>query len=232
LQGYDSVAVDADVELGGNDQLFNLLMGRELQRDRGQEPQVCLTVPLLEGTDGVQKMSQSLGNYVGIEEPPDEMFGKLMSIPDGRIGRYALLCTDAGPDEAARIEAGVADGSVHPNEAKRSMARAVVDLYHGEGAGAAAEGRFDLVHREHETPADVPEAAIPDDAIRDGRVWLPRLLVATGLSPSNAQARRDIEAGGVRLDGSPVMDPEAELERPDLAGRVLSVGRRKFVRLR
>jgi tyrosyl-tRNA synthetase len=232
LQGYDSVAVDADVELGGNDQLFNLLMGRELQRDRGQEPQVCLTVPLLEGTDGVQKMSQSLGNYVGIEEPPDEMFGKLMSIPDDLIARYLLLCTDAGPDEAARIEAGVADGSVNPNEAKRSMAGAVVDQYHGEGAGTAAEARFDLVHREHETPVDVLEATIPQDAIRDGRVWLPRLLVATGLSPSNAQARRDIEAGGVRLDGSPVTDPGAELERQDLSGRVLSVGRRKFVRLR
>jgi tyrosyl-tRNA synthetase len=231
LQGYDSVAVEADVELGGSDQLFNLLMGREVQRDRDQEPQVCLTVPLLEGTDGVQKMSQSIGNYVGIDEPADEMFGKLMSIPDGLIARYVLLCTDAGPDEAARIEAALAEGSVNPNDAKRAMARAVVDLYHGEGAGAVAEENFNLVHRDHEAPADVREAAIPEDAIRDGRVWLPRLLVATGLSASNAQARRDIEGGAVRLDGSPMTDPEAEFAKGDLSGRVLSVGRRKFVRL-
>jgi tyrosyl-tRNA synthetase len=231
LQGYDSVAVEADVELGGSDQLFNLLMGREVQRDRGQEPQVCLTVPLLEGTDGVQKMSQSIGNYVGIDEPADEMFGKLMSIPDGLIGKYVLLCTDGGAEEAARIEAGLAAGSLHPNEAKRAMARAVVDLYHGEGAGAEAEARFDLVHREHETPVEVEEATIPEEAIRDGRVWLPRLLVAAGFSPSNAQARRDIEAGAVRLDGDQITDPQLELTPRDLAGKVLSVGRRKFVRL-
>jgi tyrosyl-tRNA synthetase len=231
LQGYDSVAVEADVELGGSDQLFNLLMGREVQRDRGQEPQVCLTVPLLEGTDGVQKMSQSIGNYVGIDEPADQMFGKLMSIPDGLIAKYVLLCTDGGAEEAARIEAGLAAGSLHPNEAKRAMARAVVDLYHGEGAGAEAEARFDLVHREHETPVDVEEATIPEEAIRDGRVWLPRLLVAAGFSPSNAQARRDIEAGAVRLDGDQVTDPHLELAPRDLAGKVLSVGRRKFVRL-
>jgi tyrosyl-tRNA synthetase len=231
LQGYDSVAVEADVELGGTDQLFNLLMGREVQRDRGQEPQVCLTVPLLEGTDGVQKMSQSLGNYVGIEDPPNEMFGKLMSVPDGLIGKYALLCTDAGPEEAERVERELAAGTLHPNDAKRAMARAVVVLYHGAGAAEEAEERFNLVHREREVPADVDDAVIPDEAFRDGRVWLPRLLVATGFASSNAQARRDIEAGAVRLDGEPLIDVEAELTREALAGRVLSVGRRRFVRL-
>ena len=231
LQGYDSVAVESDIELGGSDQLFNLLVGRELQRVHGQEPQVCLTVPLLEGTDGVQKMSQSLGNYVGIDEPADEMFGKLMSIPDGLIAKYVLLCTAAGRDGSERVEAGLADGSLHPNAAKRGMARAVVDLYHGEGSGAAAEARFTLVHRERELPEEVEVVAIPPELFRDGLVWLPRLLVSTGLSPSNAQARRDIDGGGVRLDGEPMTDPDAELSKDDLVGKVLSVGRRKFIRL-
>ena len=140
LQGYDSVAVEADVELGGTDQLFNLLVGRELQRDRGQDPQLALTMPLLEGLDGVQKMSQSLGNYVGITEPPDEQFGKLMSIPDGSIAKYLRLCTPVGAEEVDAIEAGLADGSFHPNEQKRRMAREIVDLYHGPGAGNERRG--------------------------------------------------------------------------------------------
>src|SRR5436190_11588030 len=139
LQGYDSVAVEADVELGGTDQLFNLLVGRELQKDAGQEPQVALTMPLLEGLDGVQKMSQSLGNYVGIDEPPEEMFGKLMSIRDDLIARYELLCTDLGPEDNVRVAAGLADGSLHPNTEKRRVARTVVDLYHGPGAGESGE---------------------------------------------------------------------------------------------
>ena len=231
LQGYDSVAVEADVELGGSDQLFNLLVGRDLQRDAGQEPQTCLTVPLLEGTDGVQKMSQSLGNYVGVDEPPEEMFGKLMSIPDHLIARYALLCTDVGEEKAAVVEARLADGSLHPNDAKRRMARDVVDIYHGKGAGAAAERRFDLIHREHEVPADVEEVAIPPEAAEDGRVWLPRLLVALGLASSNSDARRRIEQGGVRLDGSPVTDPGFEAPADELLGKVLQVGRHRLRRL-
>ncbi|HSL11489.1 MAG TPA: tyrosine--tRNA ligase [Actinomycetota bacterium] len=232
LQGYDSVAVEADVELGGTDQLFNLLVGRDLQRARGMDPQIALTMPLLEGLDGVQKMSQSLGNYVGVDEPPDEMFGKLMSIPDGLIAKYELLCTGFGPDDHARVAAGLADGSIHPNDEKRRMARAVVDLYHGEGSGRAAEERFDVVHRAHAIPDDVPEVDIPADAIRNGAVWLPRLLSATGLASSNADARRLIEQGGVRIDGTPVTDPDAELGRDEVVGAVLQVGRRRFVRIR
>src|SRR2546426_1150589 len=133
LQGYDSVAVRADVELGGTDQLFNLLVGRELQRDHDQDPQVALTMPLLEGLDGIQKMSQSLGNFVGIQEPPEEMFGKLMSIPDELIAKYELLATDLGPQDHARVSAGLADGSIHPGEEKGRIARNVVELYHGPG---------------------------------------------------------------------------------------------------
>jgi tyrosyl-tRNA synthetase len=231
LQGYDSVAIEADVELGGTDQLFNLLVGRELQRDRGLEPQVILTMPLLEGLDGIQKMSQSLGNYVGIDEPAEEQFGKLMSIPDGLIPKYLRLCTALDPAVVDSVEKGLADGSAHPNDEKRRMAREIVDLYHGTGAGADAERRFDLVFREHGIPTDVPTEAIPDEALREGRVWLPRLLVSVGLAASNGEARRSIEQGAVRLDGEVVTDPDAEYEPGDLRGRVLQSGKRRFITL-
>jgi tyrosyl-tRNA synthetase len=230
FQGYDSVAVEADVELGGTDQTFNLLMGREVQRAYGLEPQVVLTVPLLEGTDGVRKMSKSFDNYVGLTDPPEEMFGKLMRIPDALIAKFLRLCSDVDPGEIDRIEAGLADGSLHPGEQKRRMASALVDLY-GAGAGRAAEERFDLVFREHEVPADVPELEIPGGAVRDGKVWLPRLLVELGLADSNGDARRKLDQGGVRLDGEPLTDPDAELTPSDLHGRVLQVGKRRFVRV-
>src|SRR4249920_122499 len=163
LQGMDSVAVEADVELGGRDQTFNLLVGRDLQREFDQEPQVALTTPLLVGTDGVQKMSQSLGNYIGITDPPDEMFGKLARVPDELIATYRLLALDffRDPNEAERVEKGLADGSLDPWEQKRRLAREVVDLYHGEGAGAAAEEGFDRVHRERELPDQIPDIEIP-----------------------------------------------------------------------
>lgn len=234
LQGYDSVAVEADVELGGSDQLFNLLVGRDLQRDHGQEPQVVLTTPLLVGTDGVQKMSQSLGNYVGVSEGSDDMFGKLARIPDGLIAEYRRLTLDFFTDvsESDRVAAGLASGALDAWEEKRRMAREVVDLYHGAGSGERAEARFDSVHREREVPQDVEEAEIPTGAIRGGRVWLPRLLAETGLAGSNAEARRLIEQGGVRLDGEPILEPDAEVSPDDLRGRVLQIGRRRFVRLR
>ncbi|HEY2966251.1 MAG TPA: tyrosine--tRNA ligase, partial [Actinomycetota bacterium] len=157
LQGMDSVAVEADVELGGRDQTFNLLVGRDLQRAYEQEPQVALTTPLLVGTDGVQKMSQSVGNYIGITDPPDDMFGKLVRVRDELISTYRLLALDffRDPTEAERVEKGLADGSLEPWEQKRRLAREVVDLYHGERAGAAAQDRFDRVHRERELPEEV-----------------------------------------------------------------------------
>jgi tyrosyl-tRNA synthetase len=231
LQGYDSVAVEADVELGGTDQLFNLLVGRDLQRAWDQEPQVAVTVPLLEGLDGVQKMSQSLGNYVGITERPDEMFGKLMRIPDPLIVKYLRLVAGMPSGDLASIEASLADGSSKPNDRKREMARAVVDLYHGEGAGAAAEGSFDRVHRDRGLPEVVPDVRIPDGAAEDGVVWLPRLLVSLELASSNGDARRRIEQGGVRLDNEPVTDAAYEAPREEMAGKVLQVGRRWFGRL-
>lgn len=231
LQGYDSVAVHADIEMGGTDQLFNLLVGRDLQRQAGQDPQVALTLPLLEGLDGVQKMSQSLGNYVGITEPADEMFGKLMSIPDELIGRYLALCTDAGPDDVEAVEAGLASGSLHPGEQKRALARSVTDLYHGPGAGEAAEEHFNLVHRERGIPEDVDEKPVPAALSAGGKVWLPKLLVALEMASSNAEARRLIDQGGVRLGGEQVEPARDEFAIEDLRGKTLQVGRRKFVRL-
>ena len=233
LQGMDSVAVEADVELGGRDQTFNLLVGRDLQREFEQEPQVALTTPLLVGTDGVQKMSQSLGNYIGITDPPDEMFGKLVRVPDELIATYRLLALDffRDPTEAERVEKGLEDGSLDPWDQKRRLAREVVELYHGQGSGAAAEERFDRVHRERELPEEVREVAIPADVVEDGRVYLPKLLAALGLADSNSDARRLIEQGGVRLDGQPVNAEALEQPASELKGRVLQVGRRGFARL-
>jgi tyrosyl-tRNA synthetase len=238
LQGYDSVAVEADIELGGTDQLFNLLIGRELQRDYAQDPQVAFTMPLLEGLDGVQKMSQSLGNFVGIDEPPDEIFGKLMSIPDALIAKYELLCTDLGPEDHARVVAGLDDGSIHPNAEKRRMARAVVERYHGEGAGEAAEAAFDRVFKRHEVPEHVLDREIPRSlfAQEDG-VWVvhvPALLEALGLVGSRSEARRLQAQGGVRRDGrrESVEDLRIEGDPPgDLVGSVWQVGKRRFARV-
>ena len=233
LQGMDSVAVEADVELGGRDQTFNLLVGRDLQRVHEQEPQVTLTTPLLVGTDGVQKMSQSLGNYIGITDPPDDMFGKLARVRDELIPTYRLLALDffRDPTEAERVEKGLADGSLDAWDEKRRLAREVVDLYHGEGSGEGAQERFDRVHRERELPKEVPEVAIPAGAVVQGRVYLPKLLAVLGLADSNSHARRLIEQGGVRLDGQPVDADALELPASELKGRVLQVGRRGFARL-
>ena len=231
FQAMDSVQVRADVEIGGTDQTFNLLLGREIQRAYGQEPQVVLTTPLLEGTDGVRKMSKSFDNYVGLTEPADDMFGKVMRVPDELVGRYLRLTTGVDPAEADRVEAGLADGGLVAVEQKRRLAREIVDLYHGAGSGSAAEERFDRVHRDRELPQEVTEAPIPAAAVEEGRIWLPRLLVALGRATSNGEARRLIEQGGVRLDGEVVADPGREYDPGDLRGRVLQVGRRWFGRL-
>ena len=234
LQGMDSVAVEADVELGGRDQTFNLLVGRDLQRAYGQEPQVALTTPLLVGTDGVQKMSQSLGNYVGITDPPEEMYGKLARVPDELIPTYRLLALDffRDPTEAERVDKGLADGSLDAWSEKRRLAREVVDLYQGDGAGAAAEEGFDRVHRERELPDQIPDVEIPHGLIAEGSVYLPKLMKELGMADSNSQARSLIEQGGVRLDGKPVAGDAPELPVAELRGRVLQVGRRRFVKLR
>ena len=230
MQAMDSVAVEADVEMGGTDQTFNLLVGRDIQKEYGQEPQVVFTMPLLEGTDGVRKMSKSFDNYVALTDPPEEMFGKLMRVPDDLIERYLRLSTSLTSEE---VEAAMSEGrrTGNPVSAKRRMAREIVVLYHGEPAAAAAEERFDQVHREREIPSDVPEVRLPSAALSEGKVWLPRLLAEWGLADSNSDARRHIEQGGVRIDGEQVLDPSVELDAKALVGRVIQVGRRKFVRV-
>jgi tyrosyl-tRNA synthetase len=227
LQGIDSVEVRADIELGGTDQTFNNLVGRELQRSRGQAPQAVLTVPLLVGTDGVEKMGKSLGNYIAITEPAPEQFGKLMSIPDSVVGTYARLCTALHPRAVDELEAQVAAGGAAANAAKRAVARAVVELYHGAEAAEAAEARFDAVFKRGEIPEDAPEYPLPPDE----SVHLPALLVAAGLAASTSAARRDIDAGAVRVDGTLVAAKRYDVARSELAGRVLASGKRRAARL-
>jgi tyrosyl-tRNA synthetase len=222
LQGMDSVEVQADVELGGTDQLFNLIMGRHLQTRAGQEPQVVLTTPLLVGLDGVQKMSKSLGNYVGIDEPQNEQFGKIMSVPDPLLPMYIAHATAWPPERIEEISGALEGGTLLPNAAKRLVASAVVDLYHGDGTGAAAEAEFDRVHKDKDEPTDIPDFALPS-----GTQWADA-LVATGLADSKRAARRSIAEGGVRCDGEVVVDGDGAV--PD-ATHVLQFGRRKWARV-
>jgi tyrosyl-tRNA synthetase len=232
LQGWDSVIVRADVELGGSDQLFNILVGRELQEREGQEPQVVLTTPLLEGLDGVNKMSKSLGNYIAVTEPPAEQFGKVMSIPDVLLPRYLLLATGWHPDRVEAATARLASGELHPNAAKRLLARTIVDLYHGQGAGEAAEAAFDQVFKKHEVPDDIPEFELRPEHLVDGRIRLARLLALSGLAASNSEARRKITEGAVRLNGERVSDGDAEVVPDGLGEGVLQLGRRAWARIR
>ena len=229
LQGYDSVAVKADIELGGTDQLFNFLVARDLQRAFGQPPQIAMTMPLLVGLDGANKMSQSLGNYVGIREAPEEIFGKLMSLPDSLVVAYAGLAGDLDDDRVAELQAAAAQGGPPAGEAKRAMAGAVVALYHGAEAARRAEAAFDRQFVRHEAPEDVSEMQVPAASIRDGRVHLPGALVALGLASSRSDARRLIRGGGVRLDGRAVTGEEIEASL--MMGSTLQVGKRRFVRI-
>jgi tyrosyl-tRNA synthetase len=220
LQGYDSVAVDADLELGGTDQKFNLLFGRDIQTSYGQEPQSIMTLPILVGTDGERKMSKSLGNYVGVTDAPEEMFGRLMSIPDEAMDEYYRLLL--GGERPQRP----------PNEAKRELGRRIVDRFHGEGAGTAAEEHFNRVHVQHAVPDDIPEIDLGDYRTDgNGLVHVPRLIAgAFGLSSS--EGRRLIQQGGVKLDGEALAAEPLDLEVATLDGRVLQVGKRRFCRLR
>ena len=224
LQGYDSVAVEADVELGGSDQLWNLMMGRIVQERYGQEPQVAMTMPLLVGTDGTHKMSQSLGNYIGVEDAAAEMFGKTMSIPDEAMGEWFRLAADYDEEAVARIEAGLASDEIHPNDAKRELARAVVTLYRGLDEARQAESGFDLVFREGGVPDDLDEVQLP----AEDPVAIPG-LIRDVFGMSGSEARRMISQGAVRLDERVISDQE--MARADLTGKVLRVGKRRFARL-
>jgi len=235
IQGYDSVVLRADVELGGTDQKFNLLVGRELQKDFGQEPQVIMTVPILEGMDGVQKMSKSLGNSIGIEEPAKEIYGKVMSIPDSLLVRYYELVTPLAAEEIDRIRQGISKGSLHPRDAKANLAGVLVTLYHGAEAAEGAAAAFDRVFRDKALPEEIEVAEIPVEGLRGSKAGsiipsLPIILTACGLTPSNSEARRLIRQGAVEVDGKRVTDVDYELATD--REHLIRVGKRRFKKVR
>lgn len=222
-QGYDSVAIQADIEMGGMDQKFNNLVGRDLQRESGQEPQVTLMMPLLLGLDGVEKMSQSLGNYVGIMEPPNEMYGKLMSITDEMMRQYFELCTDVPMDEVDQVLAG------HPKKAKQRLAREIVTLYHSRAAADEAEAEFERVFSAHALPQDMDTIVLSEQDLSAGKIGILPLIRKADFAPSNNEARRLVEQGGVSINSQVVSDVNEEIEVHD--GDVLKVGKRRYGRI-
>lgn len=230
MQGYDSVALEADIELGGTDQRFNLLMGRTLQKEFGQEPQVALTMPIIEGTDGVQKMSKSLGNYVGINESPDEIYGKLMSIPDELMVRYLELVTDVPMDEIKELAHGLEKGTIHPKAVKQRLAREVVALYHSQEAAKAAEERFNNIFQKGILPDDMPEVSITQAELEEGKISIIKLLVVAKLVSTTSEARRLVQQGAVKINEEKVTRVEEKiLVENDM---IVRAGKRKFVRLK
>ncbi|GFO57374.1 tyrosine--tRNA ligase [Geomonas sp. Red276] len=226
VQGYDSVALKADVELGGTDQKFNLLVGRELQREWGQTPQTVLTMPLLEGLDGVNKMSKSLGNYIGINEPADEIYGKVMSISDELMLRYYELLSDMSLAELDELKVGLKSGNVHPMEAKKKLAREMVGRYHGADAAVQAGENFVKRFRDNQTPDDLEEVAI---ALEGERMPIFKILATAGLVKSGGEGRRSIQGGGVKVDGKKIADDTAELAAGEY---VIQVGKRRFAKVK
>jgi len=225
-QGYDSVALEADVELGGTDQKFNLLVGRDLQREYGQESQIVLTTPLLEGIDGVQKMSKSLGNYIGINENPKEQFGKVMSISDELMYRYYELLTDIPLAEIQALRRDIASGKRHPMDVKADLAVRIITAYHGTAAAQAAREEFDRVVRKGEIPGDIETKEV---SIASGRLRVTRLLASLNLATSNAEAQRLIESGAVHMNEERITDPKTDISKP--GEYLFKVGKRRFLRL-
>ena len=226
IQGYDSVALESDVELGGTDQLFNLLMGRDLQRSWNQEPQVVITMPLLEGLDGVNKMSKSLGNYIGITESADDIYGKVMSISDTLMFRYYELLSDLPEADIGTLAAEMHNGKIHPKEVKKKLARELTARFYGADNAVRAEESFEQVFRHHGLPENIPELVLEK---ADGEVWLPKLLVEAGLTGSTSEARRLIKQQAVSLDNEKVLDTEYNVQP---AGDVLiKVGKRRFAKV-
>jgi len=228
-QAYDSVFLEADVEMGGTDQLFNLLVGRHLMREHGLEPQVVMTVPLLEGLDGVEKMSKSLGNYIAVEDAPFEMFGKLMSISDELMWKYWLLLTDRTEEEIGRLRRAVETGERHPMDVKKELARTMVEEFHSEEAAIGAQREFEKVFSRRQDPTEIPEVELPSPG---GSALLSRVLSEAGLAGSNSEARRLISQGGVRVDDERVTDPRAEIPAARGSEVLLRAGKRRFARVR
>ena len=223
VQGYDSVALKADVELGGHDQIFNLLVGRDIQKAYGQEAQIVVTVPLLEGTDGINKMSKSYGNYVGIDEPPDVIFGKLMSISDELMLKYYELLSDITLEELREWKEGIMRGTVHPKAAKVNFAHEMVKRFHGAEEAIQAERNFERVFKNKEVPDDVETAVVKKDK---DEIWIPQLLAGIGMLSSTSEGRRMIAQGGVSINGTKVTDENFSIT--DATELLIKVGKRRF----
>lgn len=230
MQAYDSVALRADVEIGGTDQKFNLLLGRQIQKSYGQSPQVIITMPILEGLDGKEKMSKSLGNYIGIAEPASQMYGKIMSIPDKLIFRYFRLLTLVSEEEIDRMEGEFKEGRLHPKKAKEKLAFELVKFYHGKREAKKEAERFETVFSKKKLPLEMPSYKVSVEKLKEGRVWVVELLRLTGLAKSGSEARRLIQQGGVRWDGEKIEDVNTLLSLDE--EHTLQVGKRKFLRVR
>jgi len=229
MQAYDSVALRADVEIGGTDQKFNLLLARQVQRSYGQPPQVIITMPILEGTDGKEKMSKSLGNYIGISEPPYQMYSKIMSIPDKLIFRYFRLLTDLPVEEVSSKRKAFSEGALHPKEAKKDLARWIVSFYWDVSSAKAAEDEFEKVFAKGELPQDIPYFSVDARVSKGDTIWIIKLLELTGLAKTRSQARRLIEQGAVKCDGEKLGDINLEISLS--REHVLQIGKRRFVRV-
>ncbi len=229
MQGYDSVALQADIELGGTDQKFNLLVGRTIQREYGQEPQVIITMPLLEGTDGVEKMSKSLNNYIGINEPPQVMYGKVMSIPDNLMFRYFEFVTDVPLNEIDKIKIDLENNNIHPRDVKKRLAREIVQLYHGHSASLIAEEEFEKVFKKKLYPEEIKELVLKKDNLKEGKIWITELIAMSNLVSSKSEARRLIKQGGVRINSEKVSDPNFDLTVEE--GMILKIGKLNFIKL-
>lgn len=228
IQGYDSVALKADVELGGTDQKFNLLVGRDLQREYGQEPQTIITMPLLVGLDGVQKMSKSLNNYIGINESPREIFGKTMSIADSIMFRYYELATDVPMDEVKKLENGMKDGSIHPRDIKVRLAREICSQFYDKKTADDAEAEFNRIFVNRDIPDEIPEITVKAEELKDGKIWIVKLITIAGFAESNGEARRLVNGGGVTFENDKISDPDFEVTAKD---GILKVGKRKFAKI-
>lgn len=231
MQAYDSVAIEADVELGGTDQRFNLLVGRELQKEFGQKSQIAITMPILVGTDGIDKMSKSLGNYIGVTESPEEIFGKVMSIPDTIIMDYYRLLTRIPVSEIDNIEIGMKEKGENPVIAKRRLAKIIVKNLYDIDQAIEAEKSFDSIFKEKRIPDDVEAYTLKEKDIKNGRVWIVGLLVNSGLSESKGEARRLIAQGAIKIDEKKIDDIDLELKVEELNGKIIQKGKRYFKKI-
>ena len=228
MQAYDSVAIEADIELGGTDQRFNLLMGRELQKDLGQRPQIAITMPILVGTAGTSKMSKSLGNYIGVDEHPDEVFGKIMSIPDIVMMDYYILLTRLDASEIRSIESDLKSDKLNPSIAKRRLARIIIEYLYSPVEALAAEENFDLLFKKKQFPDEIEEFQISKGKSSEGSIWIIGVLVGSGLVNSNSEGRRMMKQGAIKLDGVKIDDDSMEFNLEELDGKILQKGKRHF----